>query len=574
MAVGIDRRSIVIWAGLAVLLASCSPSETSTKRVSTTRSTEAGPTPTSAGPTLQCDQAPPSSSGFQVLSWTFATATEGWALGTSDGAQPGCALIVRTTDGGHSWQAPVSLRGSVANLDDTQPCGAATCVWGLRFANQSDGYAFGPDLLVTMDAGATWRKEPSLPVSLLKASDGIVVKVVSPCGLADVCADTVQTAPAGSSVWRTLDPPQDKWRELVLVGRSTLYLLGLPYPQTGPSFADLWRSVDGGTTWVHLSDPCAHLPTQDPAFSPPGQQPGYISRVAAVGSTVAVSCVSQQIGPQSAGYNQGFVVSHDNGSTWGPFHSVPHLSGWDSSSGIYSVALASTATVVVVGSEGGVQSSFDDGVTWTTTLPQAASATAFAEAGFENASQGHVVFPDDTFWTTSNGGRSWTPYLFTPSSSPTGSVVLLGAGIGGVRFGEAQGTAIAQLTTMLGPPVDSQPQSEVPDNCGVDGEMHWPALTIYFGNRFFVGYQTSSSSATGPNVTTAVGLRLGDTIAQAMAIYGKSFEASLAQGGSWFASTPDGTIDGYLTGEPNPSVQPPSIASISAGTVGCPAASP
>jgi photosystem II stability/assembly factor-like uncharacterized protein len=91
---------------------------------------------------------------------------------------------------------------------------------------------------------------------------------------------------------------------------------------------------------------------------------------------------------------------------------VPHLSGYDGSSGIYAVALASATTVVVVGDEGGVQSSFDDGATWTTTLPQPASGNTVGEVGFENSSVGHVVIPGTTFWTTSDGGRSWTSFDF------------------------------------------------------------------------------------------------------------------------------------------------------------------
>ncbi len=400
-------------------LSACGPPRMATHRPSPRSTTPVVPTTTPLGVTTTAPtcssksftgSVPPA--GLLLVSWTFISPSDGWALGTASASGQACAEIVHTSDGGRSWLVASRPALMTVVVSNNQPCSPSSCVRGLRFANPSDGYAFGPDLLVTTNGGTAWQPESSLPVMDLEASDGSVVRVVSPCGIADQCADIVQAAPAGSSAWRTLDAPQDQWSELVLVGRSTMYLLGRPvFPQAGYSFADLWRSVDGGATWEHLSDPCAHLPTNDPAFLLSGQ-PGFITHVAAVTSTLAVSCGSQQIGPQAAGYNQGLVVSQDNGSTWGPFHGVPHLSGYDHSSGIYALALASAATAIVVGDEGGVQSSFDDGATWTTTLPQPASGNTVGEVGFENSSVGHVVIPGTTFWTTSNGGRSWASFDF------------------------------------------------------------------------------------------------------------------------------------------------------------------
>jgi hypothetical protein len=73
---------------------------------------------------------------------------------------------------------------------------------------------------------------------------------------------------------------------------------------------------------------------------------------------------------------------------------------------------------------------------------------------------------------------------------------------------------------------------------------------------------------------TAAGLRIGATLAQAQQIYGSAFQTSLAQGGSWSVSTTGGELIGYLSAEPNEPGTAPTIASIEAGSVGCPAMTP
>jgi photosystem II stability/assembly factor-like uncharacterized protein len=69
---------------------------------------------------------------------------------------------------------------------------------------------------------------------------------------------------------------------------------------------------------------------------------------------------------------------------------------------------------VAVGSEGGAQSSFDRGASWTTTISQPSSYTSSSAelVGFESASTGHVVFPGNTMWTTIDDGRTWTSHSF------------------------------------------------------------------------------------------------------------------------------------------------------------------
>ena len=73
---------------------------------------------------------------------------------------------------------------------------------------------------------------------------------------------------------------------------------------------------------------------------------------------------------------------------------------------------------------------------------------------------------------------------------------------------------------------------------------------------------------------TAKGLQIGDTLGEARQLYGGTLRTSGEQDGAWFVTTPQGTLDGFLTGEPNILGANDQIASIDAGVVGCPAMSP
>jgi len=169
-----------------------------------------------------------------------------------------------------------------------------------------------------------------------------------------------------------------------------------------------------------------------------------------------------------------------------------------------------------------------------------------------------------------------------PSGAAAGHLTFRGNGIGAARFGQPEGVAIAELEQVLGSPTTPRPTGAA-GNCTIDAYLTWKTLTAYFFRGRFVGYDSASLLATqgsgGPDVipgaATAAGLRIGDDIAQARRIYGRAFAVLLAQGGSWRVTTSTGVLDGYLTAAPGrPTPPDPKIADVSAGSVGCPAASP
>lgn len=117
----------------------------------------------------------------------------------------------------------------------------------------------------------------------------------------------------------------------------------------------------------------------------------------------------------------------------------------------------------------------------------------------------------------------------------------------------------------------------MPGRCNVDSVIQWRDIYVYFDHGEFVGYNSSEGVDTPPAPdapATLKGLKTGDSVPQAEQMYGPAFSTSLDQGGSWTANTPEGTLDGFLTAEPNQTGTVPLIGTIEAGSVGCPALSP
>jgi hypothetical protein len=196
-----------------------------------------------------------------------------------------------------------------------------------------------------------------------------------------------------------------------------------------------------------------------------------------------------------------------------------------------------------------------------------ASGLVFAFGGSPPHRPGHGA---------SSGGTPGAP------GTAAGHFTFRGNGIGGATFGQPQAAAIAELDHVLGSPATPRPVGYA-GNCTVDAYLSWPTLTAYFFRGRFVGYDSANLLAARgsgppdviPAAATAAGLRIGDDIAQARRIYGRAFVVLFSQGGSWRVTTPAGRLDGYLTAVPDRPTPPvPKIADISAGSVGCPAASP
>jgi hypothetical protein len=150
--------------------------------------------------------------------------------------------------------------------------------------------------------------------------------------------------------------------------------------------------------------------------------------------------------------------------------------------------------------------------------------------------------------------------------------VLHANNIARIGFGESPAAVISRLTLLLG----HRPKERyrLIAACNVDHVIAWPGLAVFFRRARFVGYsyRPAYGAHHGPTLATAKGLRVGNTLDKAKRLYGVSFHASRRHGGSWWVSTPAGRLGGLASGWPGGPKG--SVATISAGRVGCPASAP
>jgi hypothetical protein len=155
-------------------------------------------------------------------------------------------------------------------------------------------------------------------------------------------------------------------------------------------------------------------------------------------------------------------------------------------------------------------------------------------------------------------------------------VVLSGDAVGAVRFGEPQPEAVTALTKLIGPPRGGVQSAT--GNCTIDAALYWANFSVYFFSGKFVGYQTGNNLSAKPepafNGKTPQGLRVGDTLAEARKLYPGHVTTSGENGGVYAIKTATGTIRGYLSLEVSNPPGKIKIVTTSAGSVGCPAASP
>ena len=132
------------------------PAPTTSKTSSHTQTSQSKTSTTTSSPTA-APSAPPVPPNFAPLSFTAISELTWWMLGSARCSHPACTSIVRTSDGGQTFSA---VRAPLAPLASSATAGSSG-VSQLRFADPNDGFAYGPSLFVTHDAGRDW-----VPVSL------------------------------------------------------------------------------------------------------------------------------------------------------------------------------------------------------------------------------------------------------------------------------------------------------------------------------------------------------------------------------------------------------------------------
>ena len=353
---------------------------------------------------------------FQPTSVTFVGPDIGAVIGQA--GTPGhcagganCTSLAGTNDYGKSWFG-VSAPATGA------PDGSSG-VSQLRFLNPSQGFAFGPQLWITLDGGPLWSRI-ALPagtrVTDLETLDGQVFALWARCtgrgaDFAAQCTSfTLHTAPVGGR-WRQVGGAADLTdggaatsASVILAGGATTR----PASATGYLLAPDGQVLSGklsSSGWTTAGTaPCA------PGAAQPDGQPSDATMAAGSGELFrlcAKATTSASASPAS-GSAATLYASSDGGKTWQRRRAAPAL-GTPTS-----LAAAAGNVVVLAGSEG-IAVSRDGGRRWQVTLPAAAAPPGgFSYVGMTEASQGVAVPAEPALhevWFTLDGGQSWQPSI-------------------------------------------------------------------------------------------------------------------------------------------------------------------
>lgn len=298
--------------------------------------------------------------GLAVRSVTFVSARTGWALGSARGCTgTSCVTVVRTRDGGATWQA----------IGGPRPA-APGDVAQLRFADLRDGFVTGSRLWATHDGGGSWQVVPGLgDVNELEAAAGRVWALRE---------GVLLSAPVTGGAF-VREPAPAHAQGLVVHG-------GDVFVRTSDS-SRLYRGGHG-RAFAALSTPCSADDT--PSLGVADDQRWLLVCAGSAGA-----------GHQD---KRDFRTT-DGGRTWSAGGALPPVVG-------SAVQLTSDGDFVV--DEQQVSVSRDGDRTWTTSLR---SEGGLLTAGFESAALGFALGGFDggaepVLRLTHDGGRTWAPVAF------------------------------------------------------------------------------------------------------------------------------------------------------------------
>ena len=353
----------------------------------------AGPT-TSATPTVTVPSGGPVPLGFAATSVTFVSPREAFVLGTAPCAKAPCTSILRTLNRGVSWRGLPAPAVPLARPSEL----AGPAVWGIRFANPSDGFVFGHGLWATTDGGEHWFPaiSPGGSIESLEVIDGQVLALTASCTPGGGCAQqgTLSRRPLAGGGWHVVEPVSGSG-PIATQARVAAVLAGDAVIVT----------ANGGLSTVDHSGPCNTSSIEAPvsiAVTGPG--------------SLAVLCA----GNGAAGsIGKTVYVSNDLGAHWTKAGSPARggdpegLSAGSASQLV--VAAASGASMLYHSADGGAQ--------WSTAYYEGDGGLGFNDLGFTTPADGVVVYgpaqSDDNVesrpgWLllTSNAGASWHPVPF------------------------------------------------------------------------------------------------------------------------------------------------------------------
>ena len=362
----------------------------------------------------------PVASGFQPTSITMVGPTHGAVLGHAACGSQECAVLAGTADYGQTW--------SGLTPPPAGPPSDGRGVSQVRFLDNSDGWAYGPQLFQTSDGGLTWSpplNTAGQSVVDLETADQRAFALFARCvpgttGQAASCLSfTLYSAPVGSSNWLPVQVPA---ADRVMnpagggTGSASLVLASGPAGQTGagagyvltPSGTVLTGPLTGGP-WHRagrIPAGCAVGQAQPGSGQPSGALLASGSTAGAGVPQLVLSCQAPPASPASV-QPKAIYTSADDGATWIHAGSAPPA-------GAATALAASSDGLVMLASTAGIDYSADSGEHWTSaTIAGGVPDGGFSYVGMTSSTQGvavPAVASAGEIFTTTDGGHTWSPH--------------------------------------------------------------------------------------------------------------------------------------------------------------------
>jgi hypothetical protein len=335
--------------------------------------------------------------GTKATSVTFVSPDTAFLLGTAPCRRPPCSVILRTRDRGHSWQGLPAPIESVS-----APYGNG--LWGLRFADPDNGYAYGSGLWQTSNGGLSWRHGTApahIVLALAAVQDRELVAVAAPCLPGqEACSQSLGLYHRAikSTIWTSVAGTRTR-----LLNASLAVYGADVWALVGPS---LYVSTDGGASFTARSQPCGG----------PGSPHGTATSITTDGVQAYLLCT----GGAAAGSTAKYVFSANGVQAPWMLVGRPPLAGdgGELSAGSDRALIIATASGASL-----LYRSTDGGRRWTTTLTEDDGGAGWADLGFTTATDGVVVHGPATrsggadgrpgeLLLTADGGRRWRTASF------------------------------------------------------------------------------------------------------------------------------------------------------------------
>gem|GEM_PF-4149426 len=353
------------------------------------------------------------------------SALDGFALGIATCGGSVCTALEVTTDAGWSWVPGTGPAVPPGSLDH------------LRFANQDDGYAYGPqELEATLDGGAQWFRstypgEADGAVLLdLEASGDWLVALVS---AREGGSLQVSRSPVGRPVWTpipgaTLSGASQGAPDLSVVG-------GWGFLLSGPS-------VVGGElsgAWTPHATGCpANLQASERLAADTAESPGWF----------LLGCSGPEEGASAPKVT---MFSTDGGATYQPT-GYTSLATPPSTGQLDAMATSDSGAAYMVTTAADTSVYLLDGAEWEALVGSLGPGQQVKDFGFTNVAQGLLVLDSPTsgaraqgeLYLTRDAGATWEEVDFSITAPPGQCLVANLSMAAGVQ-GAALGNTIAQI---------------------------------------------------------------------------------------------------------------------------------